>query len=109
MKREFIITAGFDKRWHDLGLDDNALKELQNILLANPRAGNVIQGVSGARKIRFAANEHGKSGGVRVIYVDIVVDEQIFLLTAYPKGVKSDLTENEKKTLAKLIKTLRAE
>ena len=107
MTREFINTPSFDKRWSDLGLGDEELKELQNILLADPQAGDVIPGVGGARKVRFAASDHGKRGGARIIYVDIILDEQIFLLTAYPKNVKSDLSGDEKKSLAKLVKTLK--
>jgi len=107
MRREFIMTPSFDRRWQDLGFGDTELKELQNFLLADPQAGDVIQGTGGARKVRFAANEHGKRGGARVIYVDIVVTDQIYLLMAYPKNVKDNLTADEKKALAKLIRELK--
>ena len=109
MTRKFIHTASFDRHWKNLGLGDDELHELQNILLADPQAGDVIQSLAGARKIRFAANEHGKRGGARVIYVDIVRDEQIYLLTAYPKNAKADLTSDEKKDLAKLVKILKSQ
>jgi hypothetical protein len=108
MTREFISTPSFERRWNDLGFGDKELKEIQNILLADPQAGDVIPGLAGARKIRFAASDHGKRGGARVIYVDIVLDEHIFLLTAYPKNVKSDLSGDEKKALAKLVKLLKS-
>ncbi len=108
MTREFISTPSFDRRWNDLGFGDEELKELQNVLLADPQAGDVIPGLGGIRKLRFAASEHGKRGGARVIYVDIVVDEHIFLLTAYPKNVKADLSEDEKKALVKLVNALKS-
>ncbi len=42
----------------------------------------------GVRKMRFAFEDRGKSGSVRVIYIDFEVYEKIFLLTAYPKSEK---------------------
>ena len=107
--REFVMTANFDKNWKNLDFGDDDLRELQNILLESPHAGDVIPGVSGARKVRVAANEHGKRGGARVIYVDVVSAERIYLLTAYPKNVKINLSEDEKKALTRLIRLLKTE
>ncbi|MCL2663311.1 MAG: type II toxin-antitoxin system RelE/ParE family toxin [Oscillospiraceae bacterium] len=103
MKREFIRTHIFEEDWKDAGLDDNNLNDLEEILLRNPKAGVVIPHLSGGRKLRFAVGERGKSGGVRVIYIDIVVREHIYLLLAYPKNVKADLTSKQKDLLNKLI------
>ena len=79
MKREFIRTEIFEKDWEDAGLNDDALRELERILLENPKAGDVIPGLSGGRKLRFALNNRGKSKGVRVLYVDIVIREHIYV------------------------------
>jgi hypothetical protein len=38
MTRKFVIMPEFDRKWHKLGLDDNDLRELQEILLQNPKA-----------------------------------------------------------------------
>ena len=53
--------------------------------------------------LRFSAKERGKSGGVRVIYIDIVTREHIYLLLAYPKNVRVDLTSNQKRVLNNII------
>lgn len=37
-------------------------------LAAQPRAGDLIQGAGGIRKLRWARGGRGKSGGARVIY-----------------------------------------
>ena len=42
MKRLFVMTAGFEKSWEHMGLGDEELRELQNVLLENPDAGDVI-------------------------------------------------------------------
>jgi len=107
MKREFIRTAIFEEDWKDAGLNDDDLCELENILLVNPKAGDVIPGLSGGRKLRFAAGGRGKSGGVRVVYVDVVVREHIYLLLAYPKSVQTDLTPEQKRALNKIITTIK--
>ena len=49
----------------------------------------------------------GKSGGGRVIYVDVVVKEQIFLLLAYPKNVQTDMNPAQKKIIRNLIETIK--
>jgi len=69
VKREFIRTATFERFWLAAGFGDKESRELENMLLLNPSSGTVIPHLNGARKIRFAPEGHGKSGGARVIYV----------------------------------------
>ena len=107
MKRVFVRTRVFDEDWKDAGLNDDDLRDLENILLENPKAGNVIPHLSGARKLRFAAGGHGKAGGARVVYIDLVVREHIHLLLAYPKNVQTDLTPEQKRTLNKIIAVIK--
>ena len=40
MRREFIETPSFTKRWFALGFNDDDLAELQQFLIKNPEAGN---------------------------------------------------------------------
>lgn len=80
---------------------------MQQTLLIDPEAGDVIPGTGGARKVRVSAKGHGKRGGARVIYVDIVVQEEIYLLAAYAKNEQTDMTANEKKIIRDFIKTLK--
>ena len=107
MLRQFVETSIFSKRWVDLGLDDYDLLELQKYLLKRPTCGAVISGTGGARKLRFAISNRGKSGGARVIYVDVLQDKQIHLLICYAKSEQGDLTEQQKKQLKALIKTIK--
>ena len=86
-----------------MGLDDEERRLLENEIIKNPNIGAVIRGTGGLRKMRFALENKGKSGGVRVLYVDFVVFERIYLVTAYPKGKKDDITAEERKLYKKLI------
>jgi len=79
------------------------------MLLDNPKAGAVIPHTNGARKIRITAKGHGKRGGARVIYVDIVVKEKIYFLMVYAKGVQDNLDMAEKKELADIIRGIENE
>lgn len=109
MKRTFIEVPTFTRKWKELGLTDDNLRDLQKILLDNPKAGDVIQGTGGLRKIRIPLDNTGKRGGGRVIYVDIEYKETIYFINVYTKNEKDDLTEEEKKAFKAVVKILREE
>ena len=109
MTRSFVELPLFRSRWEDLGLTDRDLLRLQEELLADPKVGDVMQGTGGVRKMRFAFEHRGKSGGVRVIYIDFEVYEKIYLLTAYTKNEKENLTKDEQNELRRLITVLEAQ
>ena len=48
----------------------------------------------------------GKSVGGRVAYVDFTVHETIYLITAYPKSEKDNLTDKERNEIVKVIAVL---
>jgi len=61
---------------------------LENALLEDPKAGSVIKGTGGARKFRFAFEDQGKSGSVRIIYVDFEIGEKYVVLLHMQKRTK---------------------
>ena len=106
MTRTFVELPIFRTRWKAMGLDDNDLLRLQEELLADPQVGAVMRGTGGVRKMRFAFEHRGKSESVRVIYVDFEIYEKIFLITAYTKDEKDNLSDSEKNEIKHLIKLL---
>jgi hypothetical protein len=108
---EFIEFPAFTNRLMALAKEhaDDVLLEIQNDLLANPKRGKVVQGTAGVRKARATdpARGKGKRGGFRYLYFYIERDGQIFLLMVFSKDERDDLTKDQKKTLAKLIRELR--
>jgi len=76
-------------------------------LAAQPRAGDLIQGTGGIRKLRWARGGRGKSGGVRVIYYFHSDRIPLYLLTVFGKGEKADLSKGERNELAKLVDVLK--
>lgn len=93
--RMFIELTPFVKAWETMNMDDSDLRRLESLILSNPEGGDIIQGSGGARKIRFQAQGKGKRGGARVIYVDFFRSERVYLITAYPKSEKSNLSPRE--------------
>ena len=106
MTREFVMLPEFDRKWKDMGLTDRELKALQEELTINPQKGDVMQGTGGLRKIRVAFEGKGKSGSARVCYVDFAVYERIYLITAYSKDEKDNLSKAERNEVKKLIHIL---
>lgn len=106
MTRIFVELPIFQRKWKELGLTDNDLRRLQEELVADPKVGAVMRDTGGIRKMRFAFEHQGKSGSIRVIYVDFEVHEKIFLITAYPKNEKDNLTKAERNELRQMIRIL---
>ncbi len=102
---EFVETPLFTRLITAL-LSDEDYRALQNTLLLNPEAGDVIKNGGGIRKLRHALAGTGKSGGIRTIYYWAKSKDQIYMLLAYPKSKKDTLTEQEKTILRHLVKAL---
>ncbi|MDQ3019299.1 MAG: hypothetical protein M3R36_01830 [Bacteroidota bacterium] len=107
MNRMFIITPEFDKLWKDVNNDDEDMRFLQNHLLNNPKEGKVIQGTSGLRKIRWNYKGKGKSGGLRILYLDIEESKIIFLISLLKKNEKENLNEFDKKLITGQISIIK--
>ncbi len=106
MTRKFVMMPEFDRRWKSMDLDDNDLRRLQEEVLLDPEKGDVMQGTGGLHKLRFAFEGKGKSGSARVCYVDFVVYESIYPITAYPKSEKDNLSKAERSNIVKMISAL---
>lgn len=61
-----------------------------------------MQGTGGLRKVRFAIENRGKSGSIRVVYVDFVIYETIYLISAYSKNEKDNLSKAERNAIKAL-------
>ena len=87
-------------------LSEQARTDLVDYLAAHPKAGVIMRGTGGIRKLRWARAGMGKSGGVRAIYY--YHDEQmpLYLLTIFGKGTKDNLTQAEQNALRRLVRTL---
>jgi hypothetical protein len=110
----FIQTTAFAQKWAKLRLGDNDLRTLEAELLDAFAAGDdrhpVLAGTGGVRKARFVppGQARGKSGAYRAIYLYLEVHGVVYLLTAYGKSEKSDLSQGERNDVARLVKIIKA-
>ena len=74
--------------------------------MQNPEVGVVMQGTGGLRKMRFAYEGRGKSGSVRVCYVDFVSLDTVYLVTAFSKNQQANLSKAERNNVKKVIEAL---
>jgi len=81
-------------------LSDEEQEKLKDMLARNPELGDVMPGTGGYRKVRFAREGMGKRGGIRVIYIMRGSDMPVFLITAYSKSSKANLSKAERNQLA---------
>lgn len=102
--RSFIELPSFREALDAYGLGDEFLGAVQNAIISNPEAGDMIPETGGARKLRFKVYNKGKSGGYCVIYVDFISDTVVYLITLYAKSVKTDLSKSEIRDIKRVVK-----
>lgn len=105
MKALFMELPAFSRYRADY-LTDEGFRALQNDLMEDPEAGDVIEGAGGLRKLRHADERRGKGkrGGLRVIYFWWEARRQFWLFTLYDKDEMDDLSAKDKKALKEMLK-----
>jgi mRNA-degrading endonuclease RelE of RelBE toxin-antitoxin system len=88
-----------------LSIDDRA--DLIETLARNPLAGDVMPGLGGVRKPRFAPKGRGKSGGFRVIYHVVNQKRPILALLIYGKNEQGDISPAQRKVVAALAAAMK--
>lgn len=83
---------------------DEQIRDIQEVLLADPETGALIPGGGGLRKLRAALPGRGKRGGARVIYYWWARKDHCYLVYAYAKNEQSDLTREQLRQLARVMK-----
>src|SRR5512137_1141776 len=84
-------------------LSDQEYAKLQQVLIDDPAAGDLIPGAGGIRKLRWKASGRGKRGGMRVIYYWATEQERILMLLIYAKNESEDLTRDQIKMLRYIV------
>jgi hypothetical protein len=98
----FVETPYFT-RFCETHCGDDELRELQQLLIAQPDAGDLIRGGKGLRKVRWALPGRGKRSGARVIYFWRNAAGAVYLLYAYAKNEQADLSADQRKLLVQWV------
>jgi hypothetical protein len=97
----FVETKLFTKLVQQY-LTDDEYARLQQSLIVNPEAGDVIPGSGGVRKLRWGVTGRGKRSGLRVIYFLRLRRGESWMLTLYAKNVADNIP-------AKVLKKIKEE
>lgn len=87
-------------------LSQDERRDLISYLAAHSRAGDLIVGTGGVRKLRWGRGGRGKSGGVRVVYYVHSEAMPLYLLTLFAKNERANLSKAERNDLADLVGVL---
>ena len=87
-------------------LGNTGYDDMLEYLARRPRAGRIVQGTGGLRKVRIAQPGRGKSGATRVIYYFHDNTKPILLLLIYAKATQENLTEKQKTQLRKHVEII---
>ena len=98
-------TESFQRKIAKL-LSEEEREDLIAYLAEHPSSGDLIQGTGGIRKLRWKKGDKGKSGGVRVIYYFHSEMMPLYLLAAFGKNEKANISAEEKNILASAVKKL---
>ena len=103
---QIVRTTSFAKAIARLNVTAEELAALEAEIATNPKAGDVIKGLKGVRKIRFAMGGKGKRGGGRCIYLVLTIADTIYLLLAYGKSKQTDLSTKQRNDIVAFIEEL---
>ena len=84
-------------------LTDDEREAFAVFIAQNPKAGSVVRGSGGVRKVRWAREGSGKSGGARVVYYNRLDSGEIWLLTLYAKSDRSTIPAHELRMIKEVI------
>jgi hypothetical protein len=101
----FVETKLFTELVLDY-LSDDEYAAMQQFLVVNPEAGDVIPASGGVRKLRWGGAGRGKRGGLRVIYFLRRRNDEVWMLTLYAKNVADNIPA---KVLKKIKEAIDAE
>src|SRR6185436_813605 len=94
---QIVRTKRYARDLRRLGASNADIAKLEQAIANDPLVGDVIPGLAGLRKVRFALSGRGKRGGGRAVYYLIVREDVAIMIFAYAKSDQEDLTPEQKK------------
>lgn len=89
---------------------NDQIDEIVNTLAVNPEKGAIISGTGGFRKWRFAnIKGKGKSGGSRIVHYYADGNLPVFLMMAFAKEERDNLSDAQKNDLRKIAAGIKKE
>ena len=90
-------------------MTDEEWRAVEQEIMADPRAGAVMRGSGGIRKLRAAKTDRGKRGGARVLYLYMERRQSVYVLLAYAKNVQEDVSPDQREQLRRMAVILKGD
>lgn len=98
-----VVESPIFQRLWPLYWDEEERAEFASFIAVNPDAGSVIRGSGGVRKVRWAREGSGKSGGVRIIYLVRSQAGEVYRLTLYAKSKSENISLSTLKEIRRAL------
>lgn len=76
-------------------------------LARDPQGGDLIPGLGGIRRMRFAIGDKGKRGGVRVIWFVASADMPVLALLIYAKNEQANPSPAQRRVMLALVEGIK--
>ncbi|MFE1597787.1 type II toxin-antitoxin system RelE/ParE family toxin [Methylobacterium sp. ID0610] len=91
----------------EMGLTEQDLVRIETDIARAPETHPMVQGLRGARRARFALPGRGKRGGGRTFYYAAMAPGVLFMMAAYPKNERDDLSPDQRKAILDVIASIK--
>ncbi|MEX2261815.1 MAG: type II toxin-antitoxin system RelE/ParE family toxin [Bryobacteraceae bacterium] len=106
MDIKVVATRAYEKRIEKL-LSPAEREAMESAIVSNPGAHPIIPKTNGVRKARWSRAGTGKRGGIRAIYYWFVQPGLVYMIAAYAKNEKENLSDADKAEIRKIVESLR--
>ena len=90
----------------DMGIDESEMADIEAEIVANPTH-PMIRALKGARKARIQRPGTGKRGGGRVIYYVALGTDRFYMMAAYPKSERDDLSTGQRRRILAALESIK--
>src|SRR5712675_1094640 len=90
----------------EMGIDESGMAEIEAEIVANPTH-PMIRGLKGARKARVQRPGMGKRGGGRVVYYVAAGTDHFYMMAAYPKSERDDLSTEQRRRILTALESIK--
>jgi hypothetical protein len=73
---QIVRTKRYSRDIRKLGASDADIARLEQTIANDPFVGDLVPGLAGLRKVRFAISGRGKRGGGRAVYYLILREDE---------------------------------
>jgi hypothetical protein len=101
-----LIRKADERFAEHLGIDEAGMVEIEAEIAANPTH-PMVRGPKGARKARIQRSGMGKRGGGRVIYYVALGTGSFYMMAAYPKSERDDLSTEQRRRILTALESIK--